>query len=278
MSLALQGKGVFGFSLGGLGILECRTLGCPGSQGRIPSTFCLASSSVSNADPPSELLPQFRPGVSSVCFRERLADEGCHRTGILRTRVLHPFICYSEGHRRLAASHRPLSAQPLCSPFSFLHGNPPVGPPLPVPQGLDDFGRPSGRLPPGSSSSEISVVLRFCLGEHTFQFLVLCFGLSSAPQVFTCVMAPISSIMHRYGYRSLRYLDNWLVLGSPLQEITLARDFLLWLCNKLGVQVNLAKSSLTPTQTLDYLGMTLQSTPLRAFPTQTRIRKVLSLS
>ena len=37
------------------------------------------------------------------------------------------------------------------------------------------------------------------------------------------------------------------------------------------------KSSLTPTQTVDYLGMTLQSSPLRAFPTQARIQKVLSL-
>ena len=90
-------------------------------------------------------------------------------------------------------------------------------------------------------------------------------------------MALISSIMHRYGYRILRYLDDWLILGSSLQEITRARDLLLWLCNELGVQVNLVKSSLTPTQTLDYLGMTLQSTPLRAFPSQARIRKVLSL-
>ena len=49
--------------------------------------------------------PQFHPGVSSVCFRERLADQGCHRTGILRTQVLQPFICYSEGHGQLAASH-----------------------------------------------------------------------------------------------------------------------------------------------------------------------------
>ena len=120
--------------------------------------------------------------------------------------------------------------------------------------------------------------LRFCLCSQTFQFQVLCFGLSSALQVFTRVMAPISSIMHRYGYRILRYLDNWLVLGSSLQEITRARDFLLWLCRELGVQTNISKSSLTPTQTLDYLGMTRQSTPLRAFPTQARIRKVLSLS
>ena len=50
--------------------------------------------------------------------------------------------------------------------------------------------------------------LRFCIGPLTFQFRALCFGLSSAPQVFTRVMAPISSIMHRHGFRILHYLDD----------------------------------------------------------------------
>ena len=50
--------------------------------------------------------------------------------------------------------------------------------------------------------------LRFCVGPEVFQFKALCFGLSSAPQVFTQVMAPVSSIMHRYGFRILRYLDD----------------------------------------------------------------------
>ena len=119
--------------------------------------------------------------------------------------------------------------------------------------------------------------LRFCIGPQPFQFRALCFGLSSAPQVFTRVMAPISSVMHRHGFRILRYLDDWLVLGSSLEEILRARDFLLSLCEELCVMVNLAKSSLTPTQTIDYLGMSLQSTPLSASPTKARIHKVLSL-
>ena len=69
--------------------------------------------------------------------------------------------------------------------------------------------------------------LRFCFGSQVYQFRVLCFGLSSAPLVFTHVMAPVSSTMHRSGYRILRYLDDWLVLGSSQLEITRARDFLL---------------------------------------------------
>ena len=204
MSLALQGRGLFGFSLGGLGIPGCRTLGCPGSQGRVPNTFCLLSSSVTSADSPSELLPHFRQGVSSFCFCER------HRTGVLGTRFLQLFICYSEGRGRLAASHRPFSSQPLCLPFSLLHGNLPVGPPFPAPRGLDDFSQPSGCIPPGSSPPRISVVPQVLSWPSDLPFWFLCFDLSSAPQVFTHVMAPISSIMHRFGYRVLGYLDDWL--------------------------------------------------------------------
>ena len=37
------------------------------------------------------------------------------------------------------------------------------------------------------------------------------------------------------------------------------------------------KSSLTPTQTLDYLGMRLQLLPLRVFPTTKRVLKFASL-
>ena len=85
--------------------------------------------------------------------------------------------------------------------------------------------------------------LRFCVGEEVWQFHALCFGLSTAPQAFTRVMAPISSIMHRHGFRILRYLDDWPVLGSSFQDLVRARDFLLWLCQELGVQVNLEKTT-----------------------------------
>ena len=117
--------------------------------------------------------------------------------------------------------------------------------------------------------------LRFCVGESVYQFHALCFGLSTAPQVFTRVMAPVSTIMHRHGFQILRYLDDWLVLTSTFQESVRARDFLLWVCQRLGIRVNLPKSSLTPMQTQDYLGITIQT--LRVFPTLKRIQKLSHL-
>ena len=41
--------------------------------------------------------------------------------------------------------------------------------------------------------------LRFVVGGRTYQFRVLCFGLTTAPQVFMRIMAPVSAILHKYG-------------------------------------------------------------------------------
>ena len=68
--------------------------------------------------------------------------------------------------------------------------------------------------------------LRFTWRDQSFQFRVLCFGLSTAPQVFTRMMAPVSAAFHRQGFRLLRYLDDWLLLASSKQEALQANSCL----------------------------------------------------
>ena len=55
-------------------------------------------------------------------------------------------------------------------------------------------------------------LLRFMSEGTVYQFKALCFGLSTAPQVFTRVFAAVSAWAHARGIRLLRYLDDWLVL------------------------------------------------------------------
>ena len=52
--------------------------------------------------------------------------------------------------------------------------------------------------------------LRFTLEGMVYKFKVLCFGLSTAPQVLTTVFAGVSAWAHSRGIRLLRYLDDWL--------------------------------------------------------------------
>ena len=119
--------------------------------------------------------------------------------------------------------------------------------------------------------------LRFTMGGVPYQFRVLCFGLTTAPQVFTRLMAPISAILHRYGIRMLRYLDDWLILAESRTSCIQARDRLLHLCEELGLQVNLRKSSLVPSQDMTYLGMQILSVRFVAKPTETRVVNLLNI-
>ena len=119
--------------------------------------------------------------------------------------------------------------------------------------------------------------LRFVVEGRTYQFRVLCFGLTTAPQVFTRIMAPVSAILHKYGVRMLRYLDDWLILASSELACLQSRDRLLTVCTELGIQVNLTKSSLVPTQSLVYLGMEIRSLPFIVRPTPVRVGNLLRL-
>ena len=119
--------------------------------------------------------------------------------------------------------------------------------------------------------------LRFVVKGRTYQFRVLCFGLTTAPQVFTRIMAPVSAILHKYGVRMLRYLDDWLILASSELACLQSRDRLLTVCTELVIQVNLSKLFLVPTQSLVYLGMEIRSLPFIARPTPARVSNLLRL-
>ena len=119
--------------------------------------------------------------------------------------------------------------------------------------------------------------LRFVVSGQVYQFKALCFGLSTAPQVFTRVMAPVSAMLHRAGIRIRRYLGDWLIQASSRAEVLQALNTVLHLCHQLGIVFNWEKSHLEPVQRGIYLGALLDSVSFRASPTQKRIEKLLSI-
>ena len=118
--------------------------------------------------------------------------------------------------------------------------------------------------------------LRFVAFGKPYQFRALCFGLSTAPQVFTRVMALISSILHSLGIRIRRYLDDWLVQANTREAVLQALETVLSICCELGIVVNPAKPNFVPAQRVLYLGTVLNAQTFRASPSQERIDKLLS--
>ena len=118
--------------------------------------------------------------------------------------------------------------------------------------------------------------LWFVAQGRVYQFSALCFGLSTAPQVFSWVMAPVSPILHSWGIRMRRYLDDWLVQSSSRE--TLLRDLrvVLDLCHELGIVVNPEKSHLEPSQVVQYLGVVIDAQSFRDSPSPDRVARLRS--
>ena len=284
----VRNRGVSRVTVAGLGILGSRSLGCGGPEVRLQDPLSCSSGPFSCSDTSSELLPVVHQGFGVVrCGSRSAGKEGCRASSFF-PRLLQSPVCYPQGHRGLAAVDRPFTPQLFCASLLFSHRDCSVGSPVSLSGGLDGVPGSPGRLPSGSSAPVISALPEVLHGGFR-------------PAVSISVLRPLnrSVSVHTYHgsylfhHASLRFQDPPLsgrlarpgILGSrdsageglsPLALVR-ARDFLLWLCQELGICVNLGKSSLTPSQTLDYLGMSLYTRPLRVFPTLKRVLKLSSM-
>ena len=118
---------------------------------------------------------------------------------------------------------------------------------------------------------------RFVASGRVYQFKALCFVLSTMPQFFTRVMAPVSAMLHRADICICRFLDDWLIQAASRVQVLQARDAVLQLCQSLGIVFNLEKSHLEPVQSVVYLGVLLDSVSFRASPAQKRVEKLLTI-
>ena len=114
--------------------------------------------------------------------------------------------------------------------------------------------------------------LRFVAQGRECQFSALCFGLSTAPQVFSRVIAPVSAILHSWGVRMRRYLDDSSSRESLLHDLRVVFD----LCHELGIVVNPEMSHLDPSQVLQYLGVVIDTRSFRASPSPDRAARLQS--
>ncbi len=106
--------------------------------------------------------------------------------------------------------------------------------------------------------------LRFAFEGVAYQYTVLPFGLSLAPRTFTKCMDAALSPLRQIGICILNYLDDWLILDQSEVELLSHRTLILSHLERLGIRVNFAKSALSPSQRVSFLGTVLDSAHMRA--------------
>ncbi|KAM8975733.1 LOW QUALITY PROTEIN: uncharacterized protein RCH25_020573 [Pelodytes ibericus] len=96
--------------------------------------------------------------------------------------------------------------------------------------------------------------------DHTIcQFTCLPFGLSSAPWCFTKLLKPVMGFLRRKGVRLIIYLDDLLIMSQDFATLNTHLNWTMDLLQNLGFLINLEKSILTPSRTMEFLGFAINS-------------------
>ena len=101
--------------------------------------------------------------------------------------------------------------------------------------------------------------LRFCVGGRAFQFKVLPFGLSTAPQVFTRIVTQLGKFLHLMNVRIHLYLDDWLILAYTQDQSFSCTALTCSTATELGILINVKKSKLVPSRQMEYLGVQIDT-------------------
>lgn len=121
--------------------------------------------------------------------------------------------------------------------------------------------------------------LRFCLKNgRALQFKALPFGPTSAPRVFTKIVAVVAAHLRSRGIRLVVYLDDWFLLNQEKSQLILDRELVLNLLVELGFIINLKKSTLDPSQQITYLGAMFLLNLGIVLPTEERTSKLIASS
>ena len=89
------------------------------------------------------------------------------------------------------------------------------------------------------------------VGARVLQFSVMPFGLYIAPWVFPKLPRGVAAGLTRAGVASLMFLDNWLLHAASRERVLLGLSSTLEICGRMGFRFTIAKSRLSPTQSLD---------------------------
>lgn len=97
--------------------------------------------------------------------------------------------------------------------------------------------------------------MRFEWNVLLYEFLRLCFELSSAPRISTKLMKVPIPLLRKLCIRIITYLDDMLLMAVSREELIIPRNTLIFLLKSLGFLINSEKSILDQTSTLEFLAV-----------------------
>ncbi|KAG6932923.1 hypothetical protein G0U57_020331 [Chelydra serpentina] len=119
--------------------------------------------------------------------------------------------------------------------------------------------------------------LHFVVSQQHFQFTVLPVKLSMAPRVFTKCMAVMAASLCRQQIQVFPYFDDWLIWGRSRDQVQSHVQLARNMFDQLGLLLSVAKSTLVPTQRLEFIGAILDSGLARALLPEARFQSLASI-
>lgn len=113
--------------------------------------------------------------------------------------------------------------------------------------------------------------LRFRWGRAIYEYVSLPFGLSSAPWAFTKLLRVVVAFLRRKGIHLVIYLDDILLIGSSrlaaIEAVRISKSLL----ESLGFVICSEKSIEDPSQSIEYLGLVINTVLMTVQLTEKKI-------
>lgn len=126
--------------------------------------------------------------------------------------------------------------------------------------------------------------LKFYWKKQLFSFSVLCFGLATAPRLFTRICKPV--LRHLRGDKNFRmsiYIDDIILMNQDKSNLIECVNYTLSFLESLGFTANFSKSVVLPTRIIKHLGFLIDSVQMelklpedKALAIKTKCEKVLN--
>ena len=117
--------------------------------------------------------------------------------------------------------------------------------------------------------------LQFCWEGVRYQFLVLPFGLQSAPRIFTKILRPVLGVLRAQGIRIVAYLDDLIILSRSRKTAKRDCSMVVKTLQELGFLINHKKSVLTPAKKMEFLGVLVNSKNMSLNVPKKKLKKFL---